>query len=197
MATETSRFDTWLKEKLLRDVLFRCISGALIPIVAISHAMPTGSRELLAYVIRMVDSVMYLLDTVGFFALFVAVVSLILKDFEALFSTGWGQETSLGGAGGVIRRLGGDMTNWLIGAVMSMLIAVLVALFIGSNPIEVVAVLSGFLFMLCFWLVVLAGLSVLVRRQGPTPWAFGIKKQVLAATYGVLTVVLIVIGLWG
>ena len=168
MDTDKTAFDDFLKQKLHRDILFRIMVWASISGLTAYFASYDTSFTTLAHLQKVADSLMPVVNVIGVIAILMSGVALVLKDLEHVAPVTWGQSTVAGKIGGFVRRLAGDLSLWVLGALVTLLSAVtLVALgAYQANAMtahNVAAIFTMYLVFLAL-LVVMAILNVLVRR---------------------------------
>lgn len=196
MATETTRFDTYLKGRLQRDLFFRGLVWTTVPAIASYYGIQFEHLEPLQFMMRTTDAVMRILDIVGSFAIFLAVAALMFKDLENRDCATWGQATKRGYFGGIVRRLAGDLTLWSLGALLTILTVALVAIAFANTSLPVIAILIGFFVVLLTWLSVFCVMNIHVRREEPTPLVSKLTRPYqLILAYGT-TLVLIPAVVW-
>ena len=167
MAAEKNIFDDYLKDKLLRDLLFRGAIVVLLSLVASYYAIYIDAVEPPKFMLRVAESVMRGLNSVGIAALLLACSALMFKDLEVCDGGNWGQQTKKGYFGCCIRRLANDLTLWILGLVLTFFISTLisVALSKASLSISQIFVLTRILITILTWLVFVALLNILVRQN--------------------------------
>lgn len=171
MSTDANIFDSWLKKRLYRDLLFRAVLWASISAIALWYALKNSEIDSLGFLERVTTTLMPVINVVGTATLFLAVFAMLLKDLEYLQPDRFGQETLIGRWGGAIRRTSGDLTLWVLGGLVSIAgaftFAVASSLLNGRfRETETLAVLSSATFLLGM-MAIMAILSVLVRRKEP------------------------------
>lgn len=171
MATDKTAFDDYLKEKLHRDILFRVVVWAAVAGLATSYASRSAQFSSISHLRRVADSLAPLVNTIGVIAIMLAVVALVLKDLENVSPTCWDQSSKAGRWGGVFRRLAGDLTLWVVGALVTILSAVAFVAFdaycAGQMTAENFRAIFMMFFVFILFAAVISVLNVLVRRSGP------------------------------
>lgn len=197
MPTEKTAFDDWLKDKLHRDLVFRCVVWITVPAIASYYAIRFESVDPLQLMMRTTETIMRILNILGSFALFLACAALMFKDLESCDNANWGQSTRRGYVGGVVRRMAGDLTLWSLGAVITILTVTCVAISLARTSVPVLALLGVFFVVLLTWLTVISLMNVLVRRSEPTPAALKLKRAYFVALAYVSVLVLFLLVVWG
>jgi hypothetical protein len=191
MATEVTKFDTDLKEKLYRDLLFRGFTLTAVSSIASYYAIHIKYLEPLQLLIRTVDSLSQIINTVGSIAVFLAIAALLFKDLDENSSQDWGQTTKKGYFGGIIRRFADDLTLWTLGAVVTVFNVLLVSIIFSNISISEIVVLLSFGIILCSWIAMLSYINILVRRREPTLLASKLTKpHQLLLTYGITLMIM-------
>lgn len=168
MATEENKFDKYLKEHLYRDLIFRGAILAVLNSYAIYYTTTHEHIDPLKLMMQTTDKLMAALNSIGYISLILSVVALMLKDLEHMAPNNWGQSTKIGSIGCVIRRQAGDLTLWSTGAVFSIFILTVFALFFSQSSANTKIILAAFTVPVTTWLLTISGLNILVRREGPT-----------------------------
>lgn len=119
MATDKTWFDEWLKGNLARDIAFRTAVWFSIAFVTLKHAADREDFNPADAFQSAIQTVAPVIVDVGAITLILCLVALLLKDLESVDRTNWGQDTAIGRWGGFIRRLAGDLSLWIVGALIS------------------------------------------------------------------------------
>lgn len=168
MAVENTVFDTWLKDNLWRDLLFRTIIWVSVALLAAHFAFNIDALSANAYFKIQTNTALRLANIIGVIAIFLGLVALFFKDLEVAKPTVWGQTQLLGKLGGVFRRLAGDLTLWALGVLVSVLTAVTmygIAAEKGSwKEWALISLTYLIVFLMC---LAIARLNVYVRRTQP------------------------------
>lgn len=171
MATDKSAFDDYLKEELHRDILFRVLVWAFVAGLATYYASRSAQFTSISHLQRMADSLGPMVNAIGVAAIVLAGVALVLKDLENVSPAYWGQSSIAGRLGGFIRRLAGDLTLWVVGALVTILSAVAFVAFDAYRAEQMTTKNFAAIFMMFFvfilFAVIVSILNVLVRRPGP------------------------------
>lgn len=114
MTTEKNCFDDYLKQQLWRDIVFRLLVLFTITGTTLFFAARTTGFSALVYLEKMGETIGPVLNTVGLFALFLAVCALMFKDLDHQ-SPHWSQQTRAGKFGAFVRRLASDLMLWMLG----------------------------------------------------------------------------------
>lgn len=125
MATDKTWFDDYLKHNLARDLAFRAVVWAVISGMTLHAISLQPSFSSFEYLGRALSSLMQVITPVLVTASVLALFAMILKDLEHVAPATWGQGTVKGRIGGFVRRLAGDLTLWLLGALITLLIVIL------------------------------------------------------------------------
>ena len=168
MALDVNRFDTWLKDMPFRDLIFRSGIWLILSAAASAFAI-SGGLAPIEFLVRMAEGSGPLLNSVGTIALAMAAAALCLKDLEAVAPDTYGQMTLIGSVGGGVRRVAGDLMLWTLGAFMTLLSTLVVALFLTSVEPAQRKVALAVVVLLLITTAVIAVLTYFVRRAGPTP----------------------------
>ena len=186
MPLDSNKFDTWLKDKPLRDLVFRAFIWSVLSCIAIAYAIKRGLTPV-AYVERLAESIGPLVNSVGLFALAVGLAALCFKDLEFLDPTRYGQDSTLGKFGGVVRRVGGDLMLWMLGAFISLLSATVVAIVLTGVSSSEVPQVSSLVYLLLFVCCGVTVLTYFIRRASPSPAIEMLKKPlILFSAYAVM-----------
>lgn len=176
MAAEITKFDTWLKDKLYRDLLFRIFVWICIVFANAYYALGVDRLSLERYFKAASTSMERPLNSLGTISIILGVVALMLKDLEFVSKETWGQESTLGKWGGVVRRLAGDLTLWTAGAFFSFFALAGYAGFTSASNWRESAIFSLVWSLLSLVTLGVFTLNVFVRRKEPTFFAKQFKK---------------------
>ena len=121
MATDKTWFDDKLKSNLFLDVGFRSIIWLGISLLAPRHATNTADFSPVVAFKRTMESLLPVVLDVTRLSFVFCIAAMILKDLEHVSPTKWGQDTRIGRLGGLVRRLAGDLSTWIIGVLISFL----------------------------------------------------------------------------
>lgn len=169
MATDKNEFDDWLKRKLYRDLIFRTIVWAFISTLAAYYAIAVMAIDPLVYLDRMGKSLVKLVNSLGSAALLLCLPALLFKDLEEVVENQKIKNFMKGCFAGAIRRLAGDLSLWLLGAVVTMLSSfILVAFQVKIECKEYGAIALFTVVMFCL-IIVTGGMNFFVRRVAPSP----------------------------
>lgn len=167
MGTEVTAFDTYLKEHLRRDILFRALIWfAIAGLTARLANRQTGVE----YLGRVANAVLPVLTQVMWASMALALIAMLLKDLEHVSPQWWGQRSKLGRLGGVVRRLASDLTLWVVGAFVTLLSAILTAaadVYFEKAGAQALVGLTAVWGACLFGMGSLGGLNVMVRRDKP------------------------------
>ena len=179
MAVEKTAFDTWLKDNLWRDLLFRTVIWVSVALLAAYFAFNVDVLSANAYFKSQTNNAVRLANIIGVIAIFLGLAALLFKDLEAAEPTFWGQTRFMGQVGGVFRRLAGDLTLWALGVLVSVLIAVTIygVAAKGASWRDWALFSVTYLILICMCLTV-AFLNVYVRRIEPF-LAKNVKRPIL------------------
>lgn len=168
MAVEKTEFDTWLKENLWRDLLFRTVIWVSVALLAAYFSFNVDVLSANAYFKSQTNNALRLANIIGVIAIFLGLVALLFKDLEAAKPAFWGQTRLIGKLGGVFRRLAGDLTLWALGVLVSVLIAVTIyGVAAEGGSWEEWALFSVTYLIVIFMCLAVAFLNVYVRRVEP------------------------------
>lgn len=171
MATDTNRFDAYLKEHLYLDIVFRIGIWLIIAISTGAYATRNVEFSGFDYFKKVAEVLLPLLNTFGSVAVGLVLIALFFKDAEYINPAKYGQATKAGRVGGFFRRLAGDISLWAIGAVISLITALSFAVLFAlrSNVIkngDLVAI--AWMYAVFFgFLAVMSVLNVFARRAEP------------------------------
>lgn len=169
MATDKNDFDDWLKLKLYRDLIFRAIIWALISALAAYYAIAIMEIAPLDYLNRMMQSIVKMANSLGSAALLLCLPALLFKDLEEIVENQKIKNNMKGRFAGIIRRLAGDLSLWLLGAAVTMLSSfILVATQIKIECKEY-GVVASFTVIMFFLIIIIGSMNYFVRRVAPTP----------------------------
>ncbi|MCL2656177.1 MAG: hypothetical protein FWD62_01945 [Betaproteobacteria bacterium] len=192
MATEDNKFDTYLKEKLYRDLIFRAAVSIAISAIASYYAIHVEGINALEFMKGATTRIMWMLNSLGVFSIFLAVVALTFKDLESSDGKIWGQNTKKGCFGAGVRRLAGDLTTWVFGTIFAIVTVTFVAVFWGDGLLEK-ALLISFLGLALFpWAVVMGFINILVRQKEGALLSRKLKKSYqLILIYSAVLVIMV------
>ena len=192
MSTDSNDFDSWLKENLYRDIVFRSIIWSTISYATGYLAILYRGIKPIEYFSGMAKPLMQLINTVGTFSLLLCVLALMLKDLEVTLSCPIRINATRGLLGGFVRRLAGDLSLWTLGAFLTVATTTMLVMF-NSNMNRSDYVLVGLLLLLLsVFIVFIAAANVLVRRKIPTGLEHKINDpRIIAVIYLVVLIILI------
>ncbi|WP_295520068.1 hypothetical protein [uncultured Stenotrophomonas sp.] len=204
MATDKTAFDDFLKEALYRDILFRVVVWAIVAGLATCYARGSAEFTSIAHLQRVADSLAPMVNTIGVTAIVFSVVALALKDLENVSPGCWDQSSTAGRLGGIIRRLAGDLTLWVIGALVTLLSAVVFvafdAYFAGQMTWGNFRAIFMMFSVFILFAAIVSFLNVLVRRSvplltnaGKCKSVFSTAQRVAAAYAAVLLLICLVV----
>jgi len=176
MSTDVNDFDQYLKKRLYRDLLFRTLVWFGVSMATGLLAIYLGGSSALSYFERVGNTLAPLVNSIGVGALLFCVVALFLKDLEHVSKSAATVAATRGMLGGFVRRFAGDISLWTLGAVITMLSAMILAVFNTSLSKSEVGAVSFLAFLLALMVVFTSFANVFVRRSGPTPWALQFKS---------------------
>jgi len=169
MSTDKNAFDTWLKKALYRDLGFRALFWVCISVAAALVAMRHGQLPAVAYFQQVAKSIAPLLNIFSTLALIVVLIGLMFKDLEYADDARFGHTTAFGKFGGGVRRTAGDLSLWVLGAVVALLSAATVAVIAevrsGEFELRELPLLIRMYALVHGMFVLLAGFNILVRRE--------------------------------
>lgn len=121
MSTDKTWFDDKLKSNLFYDLGFRALVWLSIAFFIFRHASKKADFSPVDAFIASQESLLPVVFDVMLVCFAFCVPAMLLKDLEHVAPKHWGQDTFAGKAGGLIRRLAGDLTLWILGAQVSLL----------------------------------------------------------------------------
>lgn len=169
MSTDRTWFDDKLKSNLFLDVGFRACIWLSIAFISFKHVSAREGYSPVQAIEHGFNVVMPVMTSILPFCLVLCFLALILKDLQFVSPNHWGQNAFLGRAGGVARRLAGDLTLWILGALVTLTASVLVLVFYAykydqwSDGLMQFVVIVGM--VLCISIAVFSWVSVWVRRD--------------------------------
>lgn len=170
MATEKNCFDDHLKDKLWRDIVFRMIVLLTITGSTLYFATRATGFSALAYLEKTGETIGPVLNSVGQFSLFLAIIALMFKDLEHQ-SSNWSQQTKIGRLGAFIRRLASDLMLWMFGIFGTLLCITSLATADIWRRTEITVfngLQLGYIYsFLALGVVVTAAMNILIRRPAP------------------------------
>jgi len=197
MTTDKTAFDDYLKENLARDIAFRVFVWMGIAFLTAKYASVPATFRSPDYLNRVIETLSPPMATVMVYCLVLGLLALLLKDLEHVSPIMWGQKSRLGRVGGFVRRLAGDLSLWVIGAMVTILGVVL---FTAIDLAQLGAPKSGVIALFAFSLVptiaivTLSALNVLIRRLPPPFAQHGKFADFLTSPTRVLVVYALLIG---
>lgn len=171
MATDKNAFDDYLKAKLHRDILFRVVIWLFVAGLATYYASRSKQFTSLSHFQRVADALAPMVNVIGVGAIVLSGLALLLKDLESVSPDTWGQSTHRGKWGGVVRRLAGDLGLWVVGALTTLLSAVMFLAFDAYRLEQMtrsnVSAIGLMFVVFAMFAVFIAFLNTLVRRAQP------------------------------
>ncbi|MCI4569491.1 hypothetical protein [Lysobacter sp. CFH 32150] len=171
MATDSNWFDDWLKRRLHRDIIFRILVWSSIASATAYFASRETGFSGIGYLANASKSLLPVLNLIGSAAIMLSLVAMMFKDAEHVGGVKWSKSSSLGRFGGIVRRLAGDLTLWVVGSLVALLSAVTVVLVqavnIGAMTSRNASAIAVMYFVFGIFLIVTAILNVYVRRAKP------------------------------
>lgn len=177
--TEKNWFDDYLKEHLWRDIVFRLIVLITITGSTLFFAAQTTNFSALAYLEKSGKTIGPVLNTVGLFALFLAICALMFKDLDHQ-SPRWSQQTKVGKLGAFVRRIASDLMLWMMG-IFGTLLCITGLATVAVWRTSDLTLLEGFQLGYIYALLILgvgvtAFMNILIRKPTPPlagfePWA--------------------------
>lgn len=194
MATDKNKFDTFLKQNLIRDLLFRGLIWGAISLFAAYWSIHHLDINPLSYMDRMGGSLGGLLNRIGTFSILICVPALMFKDLEVRLQSLIWKERMRGCLAGFIRRLAGDLTLWTLGATLTILTSLLVVTWQAGNTWKDYAVAATFSASLIIMILAVGFFNIQVRREAESYLANHIKNpKYLVAIYAFASVLLLTI----
>ncbi len=171
MTTDKTQFDTYLKQALHRDIVFRVAVSAAIAVAASTLASSSVDYDAVAFFNDTARKLGPLINIVGVASLVLSLLACVLKDLEHVSPERWGLQSSASWWGGAVRRTAGDLTLWLLSSLVAFFFAMFGATFyaIFSETIslkEGLAMVVSYVVLLAFTLVV-SVVNICVRREAP------------------------------
>jgi hypothetical protein len=121
MTTDKTWFDERLKENLYLDIVLRSAIWLLIAFLTITYASNELDFSPITPLQKGFNNLLPVAGNVARVALILCFLAVLLKDLEYVAPDSWGQETSIGKIGGVFRKMAGDLSLWIIGAMVTVL----------------------------------------------------------------------------
>lgn len=169
MATDKTWFDEKLKSNLFLDIGFRVIIWFAISLIALSHASRSADFSPVVAFQRSMEGLLPVISDVTRLAFVMCVGALMLKDLEHVAPARWDQSTTIGKLGGVIRRLGGDLSTWILGALITLLASFLMfATFIhttGNWSKGAISLVTTFAIFFAVGIPIFSVANVWIRRD--------------------------------
>lgn len=169
MATDKTWFDDWLKGNLFLDVGFRVLIWTAIVLVTFRHAAGQVGFSPIAIFENSFKGLLPVMVDVVRVSIILCLLALILKDLEHVAPEKWGQGTLIGRAGGVVRRLAGDLSLWTIGALVTLMASVGILVFYiyrsGSWSAEVSSFTITMALVMLVSIAIFSVVSVWARRD--------------------------------
>ena len=171
MATDKTAFDDYLKDRLHRDIIFRVLVWVSVAGLATHYASRSVEFTSVSHLQRVADSLAPMVNALGVTAITLSGIALVLKDLENVSPAYWGQSSLLGRIGGLIRRLAGDLSLWVVGALVTILSAVAFVAFdayrVGQLTTKNFSAIFMMFFVFLLFAVIISIMNVLVRRSAP------------------------------
>lgn len=169
MSTDKTWFDDKLKKNLYLDIILRMAVWLVVALLAIAYTSNEVSFHPVMPLQRSMDNLMPVIVDVMRVSLGLCFFALLLKDLEYVSPKLWGQEAALGKVGGVVRRLAGDLSLWVLGALATVLASIIyLAVFVHAEDAWTYEIKSFVVVMALFlaiMMLVLSVVSVYVRRN--------------------------------
>lgn len=163
---DVNNLDTYLKEKLHRDLIFRSIIWITISLIVISASVHFHGMPAIDFFVRVSDSQYDVVNSFGIIALNFSILALLLKDLEQITINIKTKRSTSGIIGGFVRRVAGDTTLWLLGMLQALLAAFLTAVIFTDGIFSVWPLLFFFAIYLVTIIFITAFLNIQVRRNG-------------------------------
>lgn len=169
MSTDKTWFDEKLKRNLYLDTLLRMSIWLVVALLTIAYARQEAGFHPIMPLQRSMNNLMPVITDVMRVSLVLCFMALLLKDLEHVCPKLWGQETALGKVGGVVRRLAGDLSLWMLGALTTVFASIIyLAVFVQMHDAwtyEIKSFVAVMAFILFVSMLVLSVVSVFVRRN--------------------------------
>ena len=171
-----NKFDKLLKENLYYDLLFRTIIWVLIALTSGFFAINLGDSTVLSYLESVGGKLAPLIDKIGGCGLLICLLALFLKDLEVVSKNQQTIASVSGMTGGFVRRLAAEISSWTLGALITLLSTMVLAILnttLSKNDIYSVSRLALILVSMA---ALTAFANVQVRSSDPNPWVFRFDK---------------------
>ena len=198
MATDKTWFDDRLKRPLVLDIAFRAGVWLCIAFVTFKHVSKSATFSPVAGLETAFNVLMPVMVAILPWCLVLCFFAMLLKDLEKVDDARWGQGALVGRLGGVVRRLAGDLTLWILGALVSVASSVAVVAYYAyrehtwSDEITHFIVLMIMLLGIPF--AVFAYVSTWVRRDVSLVSSHANLSTVCNTSWKVLVFYLLLIG---
>lgn len=191
MSTDVNDFDQYLQKRPYCDLLFRAAVWLIVSMVAGYLAIYYGGSTALSYFQRVGNTLAPLLNCIGVVGLLMCVLGLFLKDLEATSANPKIRAATHGMLCGFVRRFAGDISLWTLGALITMLSVMILALLDTSisrseyRPVGLLFIMLGLFTVFTFIA------NVYVRRLEPTPLAAKFKNSTHLSIFYTLAFVIL------
>lgn len=169
MSTDKTWFDGKLKRNLYLDISLRISIWLVIALSTIAYASSELGFSPLSPLQKSMSHLMPVIVDVMRVSIVLCLAALLLKDLESVAPASWGQQTSIGKFGGVVRRIAGDLSLWIIGALTTVLASLLYFSHFAYTHNAWSSQVAGFSITITIVMVtsiaVLSWVSVWVRRD--------------------------------
>lgn len=169
MSTDKTWFDDWLKGNLFLDVGFRVAVWSAIAFLTFWHASEQAEFSPVEVFERGFKGLLPVITDVVRASFVLCLLALVLKDLEHVAPAHWGQATPIGRIGGIVRRLAGDLSLWIVGALITLSASFSVlALHVystGSWSAEAASFVATMGLVMLLSLALFSTVSVWVRRD--------------------------------
>ncbi|WP_103308081.1 MULTISPECIES: hypothetical protein [unclassified Pseudomonas] len=194
MSTDKNRFDDWLKQNLVRDLVFRALVWLIISIIAAYFAIHTLNIPPLDYLDRMGKSLGRLVNSLGSVSILLCLPALMFKDLEASVKNPRRKAFMGGCFAGVVRRLAGDLSLWTLGAIITLSSSFLLVATIVELKSSDYLPLGVFIATAIMMIGGIGAINFFVRRSAPTPLTTCTNNPLaLSIVYGIATALLVFI----
>ncbi|OPG72329.1 hypothetical protein B1219_19565 [Pseudomonas ogarae] len=194
MSTDKNQFDDWLKQNLVRDLVFRALVWLIISIIAAYFAIHTLNIPPLDYLDRMGKSLGRLVNSLGSVSILLCLPALMFKDLEAIVKNPRRKAFMGGCFAGAVRRLAGDLSLWTLGAIITLSSSFLLVATIVELKSSDYLPLGVFTATAVMMIAGIGTINFFVRRSAPTPLTTCTNNPLaLSVVYGIATALLVFI----
>lgn len=169
--TDSNVVDAYLKERLHRDLVFRTVAWSAISAIPAVRFFAGSDADGVTYIKALFESFLPTVNAVGVVGLLIACLGLMFKDLEDVDPLAYASSKGTSVFGGIVRRLGGDLTLWICGAFVSLFVA-MIASFLwlvidGAAAWQDIGLLGILIAQVAFFIAAVGIVNLLVRRHSP------------------------------